>query len=218
MDQDELRDFRKAPLRSRLEAFLLDHAEGAEPEEVTAWKREVLGSLRGTVVEIGPGPGPNLRFYAPGVHVVAVEPNPAMHPRLRAAAERDDVQMTIDTVHAEVMGQVVGQAGTADAVVGTLVLCGVDDVGAVLAQVHRVLRPGGTYVFYEHVRAPEGSGVRTAQRIVKRPQRWLFNGCEVDRDTASAIREVFPSASVEPVDAGLAAGWTRTRVMGTATR
>jgi SAM-dependent methyltransferase len=214
-DQRGLRDFSRAPLRSRFEAAALDHAGDAEPEVVSAWKREVLGGLAGRVVEIGPGPGVNLRHYGPAVErLVAVEPNPAMHDRLRRHAAEAGIALEVRPLHAEVLDL---PDGSADAVVGTLVLCGVDDVDAVLAQVRRILRPGGRYAFHEHVVAPGGSRTRLAQRLLKRPHRWLFNGCEVDRDTAARIRSVFPDAEITAADGGWAAAHTRTRILGTAT-
>jgi SAM-dependent methyltransferase len=210
-----LRDLAAAPRRSRLEARLLRRAADAEPPAVVDFKRERIGALRGTVVELGPGPGVNVPLYAPGVRLVAVEPNPAMHPGLREAAAAHGVELELLAVHAELLSL---PDASADAVVATLVLCGVDDPAAVLAQARRVLRPGGTYVGYEHVRASEGSPTRLAQRLVKRPHRWLLNGCEVDRDTGALVRAAFPDAQVEPVDGGWPTAWTRPRILVTARR
>lgn len=209
-----LRDFSRAPLRSRLEAWALAMGTEADHRVVGADKQRLIGGLHGTVVEIGPGPGTNMRYYAPDVRLVAVEPNPAMHDRLRAAAAAHGVTMELHPGHGERLDL---PDGCADGVVGTLVLCGVDDPAAVVAQIRRVLRPGGTYVFYEHVVAPEGSLTRLAQRLVKRPHRWLVNGCEVDRDTGSLLRAAgFAELEVDEVDAGWPAAWTRTRIIGSA--
>lgn len=211
---DGLRDFTAAPLRGRLEAAVLARGDRAEPAEVVDRKAATIGVLSGTVVELGPGPGTNLRYYSPGVRVVAVEPNPAMHERLRAEARARQVEVDIRTVHAEEMD--VADA-TADAVVATLVLCGVDDPQTVLTEVKRVLKPGGAFFFYEHVVAPEASLTRLGQRLALKPQRWLLNGCEVDRDTASLIRDAgFAEVHIDDVDSGWQAAWTRTRIIGTA--
>ena len=172
--------------------------------------------MQGTVVEIGPGTGVNMRYYADGVRVIAIEPNPAMHPKLRAQAERSGVDLEIRTLRGEGIDV---DDGHADAVVGTLVLCGVDDAHQVMAEVHRVLKPGGTFFFLEHVAAPAGTWTRRIQRVLKRPHRYLFNGCEVDRDTASVLRAAgFGSVELDEVDTGPAGLYARHQIVGTATR
>ncbi|HUG83926.1 MAG TPA: class I SAM-dependent methyltransferase [Euzebya sp.] len=212
----DLRDFRRAPRRGRLEASALVRGADMDHALVGEAKQAAIGAMAGTVVELGPGPGINLRYYAPGTRVIAIEPNPAMHRGLLAAARAHDVDVDIRTLHGERMDV---EDASADAVVGTLVLCGVDDPASVVAEIMRVLRPGSTYLFYEHVRAPEGTLTRLGQRIAKRPQRWMLNGCEVDRDTQALLEHAgFSSLEVTPVDAGPAAVWTRTRILGTATR
>ena len=213
---EDLRDFSRAPLRGRFEAWALHKGAAFDHQLVGEVKQAAVGAMAGTVIELGPGPGTNLRYYTPGTRVIAIEPNPAMHPRLQQAASTHDVDLEIRALHGERLD--VPDAA-ADGVVATLVLCGVDDPLAVLGEVKRVLRPGGTYLFYEHVRAPAGTPERLAPRIAKRPQRWLFNGCEVDRDTRSMLEGAgFAALEVTPVDAGLGGAWTRTRIIGTATR
>lgn len=211
---DGLRDFAAAPWRGRFEAKLLAAGADAEPDAVVDRKVAVIGGMSGTVVEIGPGPGTNLRYYAPGAQVIAVEPNPAMHDRLRAEARRHNVDLDIRTVHGERMDVADGQA---DAVVGTLLLCGVDDPVQVIDEVKRVLKPNGTYFFYEHVRAPDRTMTRLGQRLALAPQRWLLNGCETDRDTGLLLRDArFSQLDINEIDIGWSAAWTRTRIIGTA--
>ncbi len=177
-------------------------------------KQATIGAMCGTVVELGPGTGVNMRYYAPGVRVIAMEPNPGMHERLRARADEHHVDLDIRTSGAE---SIDADDRSVDGVVGTLVLCGVDDPAAVLGEVRRVLRPGGVYFFLEHVVAPEGTGTRRAQRLLKRPHRWVFNGCVVDRDLATEIeRAGFSSVEMEPRDEGRAGLHVRHRILGSA--
>ena len=207
------RDFSRARIRTRIEAAILRHSP--EHPAVEARKREVIGAMRGTVVELGPGPGTNMPYYADDVQLVAVEPNPGMHPHLREAAAAHDVDIDIRTIHGE---DVAVEDHSADAVVGTLLLCGVDDPDQVLAQVRRILRPGGTYFFFEHVVGPPGSLLRGVQKVVKAPHRWFANGCEVDRDTATTLRRAgFADLDLAELDGGLGMGWTRAWILGTAT-
>lgn len=216
----QLRDFTRAPWRGRFEAFLLDGTADTEPDSVVRAKQRTIGAMRGAVVEVGPGPGTNMRYYAAGVSVVAIEPNPAMHERLRSnAADHDvDLQIRISAGRALHGEQMDLPDASVDAVVGTLLLCGVDDPSQVVAEIRRVLRPGGKYFFYEHVAAPAGSVTAVAQRLLFTPHKWVFNGCEVNRDTGALLGEAgFAEVSLTPVDGGLGAGHTRSRIIGTAT-
>ncbi len=206
----------KARVRSWVEGKILDGDAARVHEKHGARKSSVIGAMTGTVVEIGPGTGANMRYYAPGASVIAIEPNRNMHGPLRAAAAEHDVDLEIRTVQGE---RIDVDDATADGVVGTLVLCGVDDPAAVVREVHRILKPGGSYFFLEHVAAEPGTGVRRVQDLVHRPHRWLANGCETNRDTASVIDAAgFASVDHETIDEGRAAAYTRIRLVGTATK
>ena len=195
---------------------MLDAGSESADDPLAVRKRAVIGEMTGTIVELGPGTGANMRYYGDGVHVVAIEPNPHMHDRLRAAAERHGVDLEIRTVHGE---SVDVDDDSADAVVGTLLLCGVEDPTTVVAEAHRVLRPGGTYFFVEHVAAPEASATRRVQSVLRRPHRWLFNGCRTDQDTGAILRSgPFDEVTIDPIDRGAAAAYVRHQIVGTATK
>lgn len=209
-------DFSKQVRRSRFEAWLLDKADQQIHARYGDKKAAIIGGMGPTVVEIGPGTGVNMKYYAPGTRVIALEPNPNMHPSLRAAAEANNVDIDIREERAESIS--IGD-GEADGVVGTLVLCGVDDPRAVVTEIKRVLRPGGTYFFAEHVVAPAATMTRRVQRVVKGPHRWLANGCEVDRDTATLLRNSgFGELSLQEVDSGMRGLYLRHQIFGTAKR
>src|SRR5690606_12864960 len=107
-----------------------------------AAKAELFADLRGTVLEIGPGTGPNLVYIPAGVHWIGVEPNRAMHAYLRAEAERMGREIELRAGRAERLD--VDDASV-DAVISTLVLCSVPDLDDTLEEVYRVLRPGGRF-------------------------------------------------------------------------
>lgn len=210
-------DFEKHRIRSRIEAALLA-AGDRDDTEVGRFRAEAIGALSGTVVEIGPGPGVNLHHYRPGTRVIAIEPNPVMRGRLTATAAAGAGAIDLD-VRDRGAETIDVDDGGADAVVSTLVLCGVDDPAEVVAETRRVLRPGGRFVFVEHVAAPTGSGTARTQRLVRRPHRWMFNGCRVDQDTEAVIRS-FDWADLElrSIDLGRAGAWVRHQIVGVATR
>jgi SAM-dependent methyltransferase len=159
-------------------------------------KRRVFAELPGTVVELGSGVGANLRYLPPGSTLIAIEPNVAMHRRLRAAAERQGVHLDLRDRLAEHTGL---PAQSADSVISSLVLCTVADPAEVLAEVRRILRPGGTFRFVEHVAAPAGTPTRSLQRALRRPWAWTFEGCSCERDLAALVRAAgFARVDIEP--------------------
>lgn len=148
-------------------------------------KQRVFAGLPRRVVEIGSGVGANLRYLADAATLVAVEPNRYMHEPLRAAASRHGVRLDLQPRTADDTGL---PDRSADVVISSLVLCSVPDPGAVLAEIRRILRPGGSFRFLEHVAAEEGTPTRAVQRLVRRPWGWVFEGCSCERDLESSIR------------------------------
>jgi SAM-dependent methyltransferase len=159
-------------------------------------KRRVYAELPDTVVELGAGVGANLRYLRPGSTLVAIEPNVPMHRRLRAAATRRGVRLDLRDSLAERTGL---PAASVDSVISSLVLCTVADPADVLAEVRRILRPGGTFRFVEHVAAAAGTPTRTLQRALRRPWAWTFEGCSCERDLAGLLRAAgFARVDIEP--------------------
>jgi SAM-dependent methyltransferase len=174
------------PVRGRLNAAILRAADRYGDRVFGATKRAVFADLPDTVLEIGPGTGANLRYYRPGTHLIAVEPNPHMHGLLAAAARRRGVTLDIRVEGAEAIGL---PDGSVDAVVSTLVLCSVPDQAAAVREIARLLRPGGRFCFVEHVRARDHAGYHAVQRLLAKPWRWFFEGCDVLRDTERALAD-----------------------------
>lgn len=142
-------------------------------------RRELLGDLSGTVLEIGPGAGPNFPYLPPGVTWIGLEPNPYLNERLRAAGHGSVLCGAAESIPLA--------DGSVDAVVGTIVLCSIDEHSRVLSEVIRVLRPGGRFVFLEHVGAERGTWSRWAQRAVTPFSRRFDGGCDATRDTGRSI-------------------------------
>lgn len=153
---------------------------GRHERHVADRKRALLSDLHGDVLEIGPGTGVNLRYYENDIHWIGIEPNPFMHPYLRKEATRVGLKVEIRSGTAERLN--VGDESV-DAVVSTLVLCSVEDVRDTLREIQRVLRPGGRFVFLEHVAAPPKTWLRLLQRLVRPVSRLLADGCCPDRET-----------------------------------
>lgn len=169
------------PLFARLWSVMSRH----EPAEIRRHRDELLAGLWGRVLELGAGAGSNFAHYPATVdEVVAVEPEPYLRERARAAAVRADVR--IDVVDGIADRLPAGDASF-DFAVACLVLCTVPDQARALAELRRVLRPGGELRYYEHVRSDRPL-VALSQRAVDRTF-WprAFGGCHTARDTTAAI-------------------------------
>ncbi|KAF4403037.1 hypothetical protein G4B88_010489 [Cannabis sativa] len=100
------------------------------------------------------------------------------------------LNLVFGTAFCDVVGEALPLAdASADAVVGTLVLCSVGDVNLTLKEVKRVLKPGGLYLFVEHVAAKEGSSLRFIQSILNPLQETVADGCHLTRETGKHISE-----------------------------
>jgi len=157
-------------------AALLDRKGFAER------RARLVSALEGDVVELGAGTGLNLPHYARAARVVAVEPDPAYARRLRERALKARVPVEVVAAHAEALPF---PHASFDHAVASLVLCSVKEPDVALAEIRRVLRPGGSLVFLEHVRG-EGRVARWQNRLTP-VQRRLADGCHLNRDTAAAI-------------------------------
>lgn len=171
-------------LRGPVNAVFFSVFDGYLDRHLHEPKQRLFADLPDEVVELGPGVGANFRYLSPGTTVIAVEPNPAMHQRLRARADRHDITLELHPSGAE---QLDLPDGSAEAVVSSLVLCTVPDPRQVMAEVLRVLRPGGRFVFVEHVGAPEGTALRRVQHAVRRPWAWCLEGCDCERDLEAVV-------------------------------
>jgi SAM-dependent methyltransferase len=138
------------------------------------------------LVEIGSGSGANMRYLRPGTRLIAVEPNPSAHDVLRKKAARYQLDLDIKGLFAERLDL---EDACTDMVIGTLVLCTVRDPLQVLGEVRRILRPGGRFVFLEHVAARDSPWIAAVQHWVHRPWKWAFDGCHTNRDTETLLRQ-----------------------------
>ncbi|MFF2389625.1 class I SAM-dependent methyltransferase [Agromyces sp. NPDC058104] len=156
--------------------------------------RELLGRVRGRVLEIGAGEGENFGAFELGVEWIGLEPDARRRAELATRGrEWGHPAEPLDAV-AE---RIPLPDHSVDAVVGTFVLCSVADQSAALAEVRRVLVPGGRVVFVDHVAAPPGTLKRAVQRVATPMSKRWCHGCHWDRETEAAL---------------LAAGFTGTEV------
>jgi len=161
-------------------------SKNEERRGATEHRRRLLNGLSGSVVELGAGHGLNFPLYPAEVtEVIAVEPEPTMRAAATEAAEAVAVPVR---VVAGVADAVPLAAESVDAAVASLVLCSVPDQDRALAELRRVLRPGGELRFYEHVVAlsqPKRLLLQAADHSTLWPR--IAGGCHPARDTGAAI-------------------------------
>lgn len=179
-------------------------------------RRQLLAGARGRVVELGAGTGANLGLYPDSVaELVLTEPDPHMTRRLREKLAGSGREATIVEAPAE---RLPLEEASFDTAVATLVLCTVPDPAAALAELRRVLKPGGQLLFIEHVRAKDASLARWQDRL-ERPWRFLADGCHCNRDTLATIAAAgFEPAGVEHDRTPKALPIVEPLVRGSATR
>jgi SAM-dependent methyltransferase len=176
----------KRGLRARLFAKMMAQVDDVHDALIAPYKRRLLADLHGDLLEIGPGAGPNLSYYADDIRWTGVEPNPYMHPYLHATAATQGRIIDLRTGYTEALPV---ENESMDAVISTLVLCSVHDLDASLAEVQRVLRPGGKFVFIEHVAANKGSGLRRVQNWLQPLWSFTADGCHPNREIGRHLEE-----------------------------
>ncbi len=184
-------------LRKRLFAWVFHHFASDHSfydQDTRALRAELLAQASGTVLEIGAGDGVNLPLYPPAARLTLLEPNRHLLNYIVGAAHQNAHQTRLLI---EGFGEYLPFArGTFAAVVAMHVLCSVQDQARVIAEIRRVLQPGGAFIFLEHVAAPTHTPLFHFQRLIEPPWRFLADGCHLTRDTGEAIRRA-GFASVE---------------------
>lgn len=159
---------------------------GSEEACLTEWRRELLGHASGEVLEIGAGTGANVALYPEALHrLVLTEPDPNM--RMRLVRRVQSLGRAAEVCDASATSLPFADASF-DTVVSTLVLCSVPDQGRVLAEIRRVLRPGGRLLYLEHVAADDRPRRLAWQRRIEPIWRRLLGNCHLTRYTGAEIR------------------------------
>jgi len=171
-------------LRRRIFAATYDwQMGGSERAGLAAMRSRVVSRATGRVLEVGAGTGLNLPHYRTDVeHLTLTEPDSSMFKRLQGAVERHHGSATVLRAPAE---QLPFDDDSFDAVVCTLVLCGVDDQAQAVREIRRVLRPAGQLFFLEHMRSDDEGHARLQDRF-----NWLNRAvamCDCNRPTRRTI-------------------------------
>ncbi len=152
--------------------------------EAARHRRRIIPAAAGRVLEVGIGSGLNLPFYSADVReVVGLDPSARLIDMARRASGDAPFDVRLETGSAEAMPF---ESGTFDSLVSTWTLCSIADAGAALAEMRRVLKPGGRFIFIEHGVSPDG-GIAGWQRRIDPLWSRFAGGCHLDRPIDALI-------------------------------
>lgn len=167
----------------RLFAWVYARTEGRLRQQSATLRAGLVGDLEGQVLEIGCGTGANFAYYPAAAHVTATDYN--AHMLRRAVDERGSAAATIELRQADIEALPFDD-DSFDSVVSALVLCSVADQPRALAEMRRVLKPGGALRLFEHVRS-DRRWVARLQQVGTPAWSFVAGGCHLNRDTVAAV-------------------------------
>lgn len=173
--------------------WIIDKACGTGP--IQKKRSTLVPRAHGRVLEVGVGTGHNLPFYDAGrvTEVIALDPAEQMHRRARSRAAEAGIDVRVLGLPAETIPL---DDDEVDTVVMTFTLCTIPDPTTALAEMRRVLKPGGELLFCEHGLSPD-PGVRKWQRRLNPVQNRVGGGCNLDRDISGLIGRSFEITELE---------------------
>ena len=163
-------------------------------------RRQLVTPAEGSVLEVGGGTGFNLPYYPAAVtRITVTDQVDGMLDRARARAAKTGKQITKKRATAE---ELPFEDDSFDTVLASLLLCSVGDQDRALGEMRRVLKPGGRYLFMEHVRSDDPTLARKQDRMAGLWRRVCF-GCNPNRETLPHIESAF---CVDRVEHGMTPG------------
>jgi len=148
-------------------------------------RRDLLADARGEVLEVGFGTGVNLQYYPAQIRkITTVDPNPGMNRIVERRIAAAPVAVEKRLIAAEKLPM---PDGTFDTVVSTFAMCSIPNASEALAQIHRVLKPGGRLLFLEHGLSPDPR-VQTWQHRLTPISKIIGGGCHLNRDIPKLVQ------------------------------
>lgn len=158
-----------------------------EKKDGTRIRPKIMGDAHGDVLEIGVGTGASFTYFPEDANVIAIEPDPHMLERAyKRLAGVGNANIQLRQAPAEMLPF---DDDSFDHVVASLVFCSVKDQAKAFSEVRRVLRPDGTFRYWEHIRNDESRVWGTLQDLITPIWRWCGAGCHPNRRTLQAIED-----------------------------
>lgn len=158
-----------------------------------SYRQDLLANVDGEILEIGVGTGLNLPHNPSQVSkITTADPNPGMNKRLERRIKRTGISVDVRVISSEILP--FGE-DSFDCVVSTLTLCSIVNVKQAMAELFRVLKPGGRIMFLEHGQSPDAKVLKW-QRRLNLLQSIFADGCSLTLEVSDLIATQ-PFSSVE---------------------
>ncbi|MFT7557737.1 MAG: ubiquinone/menaquinone biosynthesis C-methylase UbiE [Planctomycetota bacterium] len=155
-------------------------------EKYKKYKERYFKNLEGRVVELGAGYGVNAEYHSRQSRILLVEPETEKHGKLNISFSKRGMAPNITWSTLE---DLKFPDNSIDVIMDSLVLCSVVDPQKTLAEIHRVLKSGGRYVFLEHIAGATGGTLYWWQNSLNSIWKWATGGCHCTRSLDKAIRQ-----------------------------
>jgi ubiquinone/menaquinone biosynthesis C-methylase UbiE len=175
----------KASIGQKFSAWTSSKSDKMQDKIFGSRKQELFKDLSGKVLEIGPGTGVNFDYFPRDIEWIGLEPSLAMQKYLKQKAQEKQIAAEFLSDGAE---KIPLEDNSVDHVVCTLVLCSVSSQQAAINEIKRVLKPGGSFIFIEHVGSEKGTKSRKVQELARPLWNFLADGCDPARDTADSLK------------------------------
>ena len=164
-------------------------------EDFAIYRREILADATGEVLEIGFGTGLNLAYYPIDrvQKVTTIDVNPGMNKLAQKRIATSQISVDYQVLNGEKLPMA---DATFDTVISTWTLCSIKHVEQAIAEIYRVLKPGGKFLFIEHGLSKEPK-IQTWQHRLTPIQKIIADGCHLDREIKTLIAEQFINLTVK---------------------
>ena len=157
-------------------------------------RRQLLADVTGRVLEIGFGTGLNLAYYPETItDLTVIDPTPGVNAIAQRRIDRSPLSLKARPISGEALPM---NDCSFDTVVSTWTLCSIDSVNQAIAEIHRVLKPTGRFIFIEHGLSPD-LGISAWQNRLTPLQKIIADGCRINRPIADLIEQQFELLSID---------------------
>jgi ubiquinone/menaquinone biosynthesis C-methylase UbiE len=164
---------------------------------MSQYRAQLLKDVKGNVLEIGFGTGLNLAYYPTAVEkLTTIDVNPGMATLAQKRIATSDLSIESKTLNGE---HLPFGNNTFDTVVSTWTLCSIAHVEQALQEIHRVLKPGGTFYFIEHGLSDDPN-IQVWQNRLNPIQKVIGDGCNLNRNIQALVEQVFQTVTMERFD------------------
>ena len=157
-------------------------------------RQEILAEVKGKVLEIGFGSGLNLPYYPKHItNITTVEVNPKINKLAQKRIQSSNIPVDCRILNGENLPMA---DNTFDSVVSTFTLCSIANVEQALAEVYRVMKPGGKFFFIEHGLSNEPN-IQIWQNRLTPVQKAIAGGCHLNRNIRQIVEDRFDTVSLK---------------------